>query len=271
VNKAAKTILFAIVYIYLGMAALLYFQQRSLMYFPGGERENIATFKITQPEIISVQSTPDISFNAWYWPADIGMPTLVFFHGNGQAYQYWVNKLMIYHNQGYGVFFTDYRGYGGAKGNPGEQGIYTDARAHINSLLKSTNLTTNDLIYHGESLGTGVATQMAIEFPPKAIIYESAYSATNDIGKSRYWMFPIDLLMKDKYRSADKIKTLTMPKLFVHGTKDKVIPIRFGRALYDAAPEPKKWIEIENAGHNDLYDNGAQLHISKFLSTLINQ
>ena len=257
-----------LVYCYLGMMAIMYFQQRSLLYFPGGARPDIAALTQTQPTIIPVQSDEDIAFNAWYWPAKENMPTLVFFHGNGQAYEYWVNKLMIYHAQGYGVFFTDYRGYGGAKGKPTEQGIYADARAHINALIDATQLTPDALVYYGESLGTGVATQMATEFPPMAIVYESAYSGLNEVAKSRYGIFPIDILMKDKFRSIDKISALTMPKLFVHGAIDVVVPIRFGRALFDAAPEPKQWIEIENAGHNNLYDHGAQLQISQFLSTL---
>lgn len=270
-NKTLKTIVFCVIYLYIGMAAMLYFQQRSLMYFPGAEREDIAAFNIPQPEIITVQSEPDITFNAWHWPAAPDMPTIVFFHGNGQAYPYWVNKLMIYHDEGYGIFFTDYRGYGGVNGKPSEQGIYTDARAHINTFMQSTGLKPENLIYLGESLGTGVATQMATEFPPKAIIYESAYSGTNDIAKGRYWMFPIDMLMRDKYRSADKIKTLNMPKFFIHGKQDRVIPIRYGRALFEAATEPKQMVELNNAGHNNLYDHGAQLHISRFLSTLPNR
>jgi len=269
-NKALKTVIFSIIYLYIGMAALLYFQQRSLMYFPGGEREDIATFDIPQPKTIPVQSEPGITFNAWYWPAEAEMATIVFFHGNGQAYPYWINKLMLYHNEGYGIFFTDYRGYGGVNGKPSEKGIYTDARAHLRALMQATGLKPENLVYLGESLGTGVATQMATEFPPQAIIYESAYSGTNDIAKGRYWMFPIDLLMKDKYRSIDKIKSLTMPKLFIHGKQDAVIPIRYARKLFQTAPEPKQMVELNNAGHNNLYDHGAQLHISRFLSKLPN-
>ena len=257
--------------LYCCLTAVLYLTQRSLMYFPGGEREDIGVLTKIVPQIIPVQSDEGIQFDSWYWSAKDDKPTIVFFHGNGQAYQYWVNKLMVYQAQGFGVFLTDYRGYGGVAGKPTEQGLYKDARAHLKALIKLTQLKSEDLIYYGESLGTGVATQMATELPPKAIIYESAYSSTSDVAKSRYWMFPVDLMMKDQFRSKDKVGQLKMPKIFIHAKKDMIIPMHFGRALYDISPEPKQWVVIEKSGHNDLYDHGAQLHINEFLSTLLQQ
>ena len=253
---------------YFSFLALLYVMQRNFLYFPGGDRPPIESLTQTIPETISVETEDGIVFSAWYWPAKGNKPTLVFFHGNGQAYQFWVNKAVVYVNEGYGAYFTDYRGYGGVDGKPTEEGIYIDARAHLKTLFEKKNLNPEDVIYYGESLGTGVAVQMAAEFQPKALILESAYTATSDVAKSRYWMFPVDILMKDQYRSIDKIEGLTMPKKFIHAKKDMVIPIRFGRNLYKAAPEPKAWTTIEKGGHNDLYDNGAQLHILEFLRTL---
>ncbi len=269
-KKKIMDIILAFVLFYSFMMAFLYFSQRGMMYFPGGAREDISQLTQTLPEIIPVTTEDNIAFQAWHWPAKENLPTLVFFHGNGQAYPYWVDKVMIYHAQGYGVYFTDYRGYGGVAGQPTEQGVYKDARAHVKALFER-GVPSQDMVYYGESLGTGVATQMANEFPPQGIIYESAYSATSEVAKSRFWMFPVDILMKDQFRSIDKISALTMPKIFVHGERDVVIPIRYGRALYDAAPQPKKWVKIDNGGHNDLYNRGAQLHILDFLSTLVKE
>mgnify|MGYP001796117684 CR=1 FL=1 len=263
-----KRIALTLLLVYLGLMAVIYVTQRNFLYFPGGDRPDISTLTDTLPQIISVQSTPEIKFDAWYWPAQNNLPSIVFFHGNGQAYQYWVIKLTPYIEQGYGIFFTDYRGYGGVEGNPSEEGIYEDARAHINALMSETNLKSSDMIFYGESLGSAVATQMATEFPPQAIVYEGAFDAASEVAKIRFGIFPIDLLMKDQFRSIDKIEKLTMPKFFIHGKRDMIIPIWFGKNLYEAAPQPKTWKIIENAGHNDLYDNGAQLHILQFLSTL---
>ncbi|MFK7840568.1 MAG: alpha/beta hydrolase [Bdellovibrionales bacterium] len=268
IKKAAVKIIMIALYTYIGFMVILYTQQRSMLYFPGGQRPVIEDLTSIIPTIIPVKSDENIEFKAWHWAAKEQMPTLIFFHGNGQDYQYWVNKLMHYQKRGFGVLFTDYRGYGGVNGKPTEEGIYRDARAHINAILE-TGLKEHNLIFYGESLGTGVATQMATEFTPKAVIFESAYSGTNEVAKGRYGMFPIDLLMKDQYRSIEKIHQLTMPKFFIHAENDNIIPIAYALKLYKAAPEPKTWVTIEKAGHNNLYDYGAQLHILEFLSTLM--
>lgn len=254
---------------YVALTVFLYFYQRNLLYFPGGPRPALEA--AVQPEIISVTPEDGIELEGLYWPAQDGLLTLVFFHGNGQAYQYWVDKLMNHQKLGYGVFFTDYRGYGGTKGQPSEQGIYTDARAFISALASQKSVSTEDMIFYGESLGTGVAVQMATEYSPKALILESAYSATVDVAKGRYGVFPVELLMKDKFISRDKIGELTMPKLFIHAGRDIIIPIKYGRKLYKAAPEPKLWVTIPEAGHNNLYDHGAALHIHEFLRKIQTQ
>jgi len=266
-KKKIMNILFGTVLFYCLFLAVIYVTQRDMMYFPGGPRPDISTLIDKKPAILTITAKDGITFNAWYWPAEDFAPTIVFFHGNGQAYQYWVNKMKPYLDKGYGVYFTDYRGYGGVTGKPSEEGIYTDARAHLNALF-AKGVQAEDMVYYGESLGTGVATQMATEFPPKAIIFESAYSATSEVAKMRFPILPVDLLMKDKFESIKKIPDLTMPKIFIHGERDMIIPIRFGRDLFEAAPEPKQWVEIKNSGHNALYDYGAQLHILQFLSTL---
>ena len=268
VKKRLMDFLIALILFYVGSTAVLYFMQSKLLYFPGGEREPVSQLTDTNPETLTVRPDYDIQLDGLYWPAKDGYPTIVFFHGNGQAYQFWVNKLLNFYREGYGVLFTDYRGYGGAAGKPSEQGIYKDARSFLKRLNEQENIDFSDMIFFGESLGTGVAIQMATEFPPKALILESAYTSTADVAKSRYWFVPVETLMRDQYRSIDKIETLTMPKFFLHGERDNIIPIRFGRVLYEAAPEPKSFQVIANAEHNNLYEHGAALHILDFLSTI---
>jgi len=255
--------------LYTFICAFLFFYQRNLMYFPDGDRPGV-NFE-TVPQTITVEPEDGIMIEGWYWPAQKDLPTIVFFHGNGHAYQYWVDKLMVYHREGYGALFTDYRGYGGAAGQPSEEGLYHDARSFITALNNMNNIDLDQMIFYGESLGAGIAVQMALEFPAKAVILESAKSSAVDIAKRRYWMLPVNLLMKDQYRNLDKIHNLNMPKFFIHGERDMIIPIAYGQRLYDAAPEPKQFRSLPNAGHNDLYEHGAGLHISAFLSRIMEQ
>ena len=255
--------------IYLIVLGFLYLYQRNLMYFPGGEREPIEHITDVLPETITVHPEEDIELQGFYWPAqDPGKPTIVYFHGNAQAYEFWMDKLKVYVDQGYGAYFTDYRGYGGQPGTPTEEGIYQDARSFIKGLKGYSGLTDQDLVLYGESLGSGVAVQMATEFDAKALILESPYSATVDVAQDRYWIFPARFLMKDQFLSREKIDDLTMPKIFVHAQRDMVIPIKFATKLYERAAEPKEFHVIAKAGHNNLYDFGAQLHILEFLRTL---
>lgn len=117
-------------------------------------------------------------------------------------------------------------------------------------------------------MGTGVAVQMATEFPVRAVILESAYDSTLAVAQNTYWMFPVSLLMKDQFRSIDKVDGLRMPFLMLHALKDEVIPISHAENLFNAIKAPKKFIRIEQGGHNDFLNNGALAHKLRFLSEL---
>jgi len=268
-KKAMNEILIGIVIFYCLVLGYMYFNQRAMLYFPASSKPSYSVLGITAPEIVNISPEPSLTIEGWYWPpAKEGNETIVFFHGNGQAYQYWMDKLKLFRNAGFGTLHAEYRGYAGNAGQPTEQGLYADARAYIKWLEEHKNTKPENIILYGESLGTGVVVQMATEFPVKAIILESPYTSTAELGQSKYPIFPVMWLMKDQYRSIDKIAGLSMPKLIVHGELDQIIPIRFGRELYEKADEPKDFIEIKGAGHNDLYDHAAPLHVMQFLSTI---
>ncbi len=248
----------------------MYFNQRNMMYFPGGARDDIASLTDVMPQIIAASSEPGIDFQTWYWPPSTPKkPVIVFFHGNAQGYKAELDNLLSYHiDHGYGLFYIDYRGYGGVAGQPSENGLYVDARAQINALMRDTGLTSDDMVFYGHSMGSGVATQMAVEFTPRAIIYEGAFSATLDIAKGRFPYIPVTYLMKDKFLNRDKMGALTMPKLFLHGQKDTVVPMKFGKQLFDSAPDIKYWTLFPEGGHSDLYSFDARTSILEFLKGL---
>lgn len=260
------TLIFGLVFVYLALLAFLFFQQRSMMYFPGGPRPPALHFDA--PEIARVMPGPDLAIEGWYWPAKPGFETIVFFHGNGQDYIHWMQKLAVFREAGYGALHAEYRGYGGNPGKPSEAGLYQDARSYIDWLKDVHDIAPENIVLYGESLGTGVAVQMATEFPVKAIILESPYSSAADVAQAIYPYFPVRLVMMDQYQSISKTKTLDMPKLLIHAVNDEIIPISFARRLYETMGDPKTFITIEGGGHNDLYDHGAALHVLPFLSTI---
>jgi len=121
----------------------------------------------------------------------------------------------------------------------------------------------------GFSLGSGVAVQMATEYEEiKALILQAFYNAMSEVAKRQYWMFPVDWVMHDQYRSIDKIADIKMPVFMIHGERDTIIPIGLAQELHEAAPEPKTFIRLPQAGHNDLYYHGTKDYTLEFLQSL---
>jgi len=150
------------------------------------------------------------------------------------------------------VLIIDYRGYGRSEGRPFEQGLYLDALAAYDWWGKERAIDRSRLILVGESLGGAVAVDLAARVPVDGIILQSTFTTAWDMAKT---IFPLGLLQPltgVRFDSADKIQRLTCPKLFIHGNRDDIVPLRLGRKLFDAAPPPKEFYEVQGAGHNDL-------------------
>ena len=247
-------------------------KQRDFMYFPAGERPEEAIIA-SGADNISVMTADGLKLNGLYWPSEnTGMPVIIFFHGNVQDYDFFLSRAREFSDAGYGFLLAEYRGYGGNPGKPSEEGLYYDARAYINALSKKFGTPVSNMVFIGYSLGTGVAVQMALEYKDVAgLVLQGAYIATSDVAKMKYWMFPVDFVMQDQYRSIDKIADVKAPLLMIHGARDTTIPIKLAEDLYSAAKRSKLFIRLEHAGHNDIYDHDAFAHTDKFIKTLLGQ
>jgi fermentation-respiration switch protein FrsA (DUF1100 family) len=179
------------------------------------------------------------------------------FHGAGVHIGYNGFKERLLLDGGYGVFACEYRGFAGNPGTPTDNGLYMDARA-VMQWLKERGYSESKIVLYGESLGTGVAVQMATEYKVSAVVLEAPYSSTLEVAEYLYPFVPVRYLMKDNLDSLSKIGNAKAPLLIIHGTQDSLIPICFGRKLFDAASEPKTFIPVEGAEHPpDLYKRGA--------------
>ncbi|HKI70210.1 MAG TPA: alpha/beta hydrolase [Verrucomicrobiae bacterium] len=213
-------------------------------------------------------STEDgLSLAAWYKPAAAGKPTIVYFHGNaGNLLNHsWIARPLI--DKGYGVLLLEYRGYGGNPGTPAEEGLYQDGDAAVR-FLESLGLETTDLVFFGQSLGTGVAVEMALRFPPKALILQSPYTSVPATGQHHYWYVPVKWLAKDRFDSAGKVNRIKSPLLVVYAEHDNIIPGQFSVDLFTQANEPKTLVAIPEGGHNDVAENGALTAVIDFMETL---
>ena len=159
-----------------------------------------------------------------------------------------------------------YRGFGNP-GAPSEQGLYNDARAALGELHKR-GVPDKAIVLYGESMGTGVATQMATEINAAALILESPYTSVPDVGADRYPVVPVRWILRDRYDSLSKISSVHMPLLLLHGEQDQVVPVRFGKQLFAAANDPKQAEFVPDAGHNDVYSLRVQELVLNFLAKL---
>lgn len=268
-KKRLKALLYEIVFLYIGFVAVIFLFQRHMMYVPDVTRPEPAAFNCGDMSVIDVVTTDGLTLHGWYKaPAGKDKPVILMFHGNAGniGYRYYMARFWLDH--GYGVLMAEYRGFGGNPGSPTEQGLYRDARAYV-AWLMAKGFTPSQIVLKGESLGTAIASQMATETSGfRALVLESAFTSSGDVAQKHYFYIPAKLLLRDRYDNLSKIRNIKIPVLFVHGVLDHIVPYGQGKAVFDAANEPKKLAAITDAGHNDLYIHGAGPKILEFLEGL---
>jgi fermentation-respiration switch protein FrsA (DUF1100 family) len=154
-------------------------------------------------------------------------------------------------HHGLQVLLVDYRGYGGNLGTPTENGFAADSRAAHAYLAARPDVDASRIAYFGESLGTAVAIDLAVEHPPAAIVLRSPFTSMADVGQFHYPFLPVRLLLRDRFAAIDQIRRIRVPLLVIAGGRDQTVPIENSRRLYDAAVAPKTLLVLPNADHND--------------------
>lgn len=199
-----------------------------------------------------LQDADGTHITTWYIPAKQGQPTLIHFHGNAGNIANRVPYYKALSEAGLGVLAVEYRGYGTSEGSPTEQGFYEDGRTAVKYLTQQQHVPLEHIMFYGESIGTGVAVQMAKEFNAGGVILQSPYTSMASIGASRYPWMPVGLLLTDRFDSINKISSVKIPALILHGDEDTVIPFKEGQTLFDHANQPKDFVLFPGRGHNDL-------------------
>ena len=263
VARVVAVLLAGVLVVYGGAIVYLYTQQARLLYMntPGAETPDIQGLAIRDVRI----KTPDgETLEAWYEPPRPGMPVILFLHGQGAGLAMGKWRYIRMHKEGVGYLALAYRGFSGSTGTPSEKGLFTDGVAAYD-WLKAQGFKDSDIVIHGHSLGSGVATYVATQRPARALILEAPFTAASDVARERYPYMPVDLLMHDRFESRKRIKDVHMPLLIAHGTADHVVPFSEGKALYDLANEPKTFVVMPGSDHNTLTRDGVYDHYWAFL------
>ena len=243
--------------VYAGVVGGMYLIQRSLMYHPVGDLPAPAAVGLGDMEAVTLRTADGLELVSWYRPAARPeLPELVFFTGNAGNISWRAERIRRFLDAGFGVLLVSYRGFGDNPGKPTEAGLYADGRAAL-AFLEAREVPGERIALFGESLGTGVAVRMASEHEVGAVVLESPYTSTADVGQRAYPIIPVKLLMKDRFDSLSRIATIDAPLLVIHGEADRVIPAVLGRELFAAAVEPKTAVFIPGATHDSLDAFGA--------------
>ncbi len=254
--------------IYLAALGFLWATQRSHIYRPGiGPLDLINSTVASFMREETIRTSDGLILTAWYAPAKEGQRTIVYIHGNAGTLGDRHGRVLPYLERGFGLLLVGYRGYGGNPGEPTEDGLYEDGRAHLNWLALQ-GVKNDDVVLYGESLGAAIATQMAIERKVGALVLEAPFASIPLSARDRFPLFAFDILIKDKFANIDKIDRINTPLFIIHGARDRVTPQRFGRMLFDRAREPKSALWPTEAGHNDLAQFGMIEAVLRFLDAL---
>ena len=248
--------------------AVMYMLQRSIMYFPIRSLSAPAQAGVPDMDVVTLSTADGLKLKAWFKTPEnkhsILRPTIVYFHGNGGGIAFRGARIRPYLDRGFGVLLVEYRGYSGNPGDPTEQGLYEDGRASL-EFVKNVGIPLDQVVLLGESLGSGVAVQMATEFDVGATVLEAPFSSAVDVAAAAYWFLPVRWLLKDRYDSISKIDRVRSPLFLVHGERDRIVPIKLGRRLFSAANDPKEAAYLPHAGHNDLPAHGSIQLVIEFL------
>ncbi len=230
---------------------LSYIFQRHLIYFPDKHKPRLQDYNATDMCLVKLRTKDNIELSSWYKSAKQNQPTLLFLHGNAGNIGYRMPLIRKFIKAGFGVFLLEYRGYGGNKGSPTEQGLYEDGQTALTFLYKK-GIKPQKIILYGESLGTGIATKLAAENPIACIILQSPFTSLANLARFHY---PWSIIKPwDKYSSIKRMKQIHAPLLVVHGKKDNIVPFTEGLAIFNEANNPKDIFVFDEKNHNDLWD-----------------
>ncbi|MFO7695305.1 MAG: alpha/beta hydrolase [Vicinamibacterales bacterium] len=232
---------------------LLWAGQRSLMYLPIGTATPPSDAGLPEAEELSVKTSDGLSLGAWFLRPGQGraLASVIVFNGNAGNRSFRAPLARRLADAGFNVCLFDYRGYGGNAGSPSEEGLLRDARAVVATVARRPDVEPDRIILLGESLGTGVAVALAAEVSPLALVLRSPFTSMTDVAAHHYRFLPVRQLLWDRYDSLSRVRVLTCPVAIVAGDGDRVVPYALSRRLFDALPEPKRFITVRGADHND--------------------
>lgn len=233
------------------IVAFFYTSQRSILFPAPSGYEAPAAVGLQEVREVPLETADGERVMTWRTgrPGEHGgRPLVLFFHGNGDRLPSLADHIRHWQGRGLDVVLATYRGYPGSTGEPSEAALVDDSVAIFDDVV-AEGVRPQDILVAGFSLGSAVATAVAAKRPSAGLFLQAPMSGIDEVASHHYPYLPVRPLMKDPFRSIDRIGQVDAPVFIVHGALDGLVPPRFGRRLFAAAPEPKDMLVLPAAGH----------------------
>ncbi len=270
-KRMIYTVLICLVLGYLFLVGFVYLRQGSMLYYPVREITETPKSIDLDFEEITLRTKDGFNISAWFIPSQTERGVVLFCHGNAGNISHRLDSIRIFHDLNLSVFIFDYRGYGKSEGSPTEKGTYLDAESAWDYLVDIRHVKPEKVILFGRSLGSAVASEIALRHKAGALIIESGFKSVPDLGSKFFPYLPVKLISRYHYSTIEKVDKIDLPKLFIHSPQDEIIPFEQGVALFEKAKGPKEFLQIMG-GHNEgflisgrIYIDGLDRFISKYL------
>jgi len=204
-------------------------------------------------EEVNFKTSDGEVLNGWFIPAEDSRIAVLYCHGNAGNISHRLHKAEFFHKMGVNFFIFDYRGYGKSSGFANEQGLYKDAQAAYDYLVSTGLAEAKKIVIYGKSLGGAVAADLCLRREAGLLVLEGSFSSVASLAQQLYPFLPMKFLVTQKYDTLSKIKSITIPKLVVHGRDDEVIDFRHGEILFEAASGRKEFLPFGGGHNDDLY------------------
>lgn len=229
---------------YLLVLLVIFMMQSKLFYYPQKDIWATPEDVDLQYENVMFHTEDNIALNGWFVPSESAELTVLFFHGNAGNISDRLQTLQMLNELGLNVFIFDYRGYGHSEGHPTEQGTYQDGIAAWNYLTSDRGIADSSIVIMGRSLGGSIASWVSARHHPAAAVIESTFTSAADIGADLYPWLPVRWMIKYEYNTIENLKQIKSPLFMAHSPSDQIVPFHHGRTLFEAANEPKMFVEL---------------------------
>jgi fermentation-respiration switch protein FrsA (DUF1100 family) len=257
----------SVVLAYFIIILFVYFYQRNLLYHPS-ENNYLNDKIIFNYEEILIETDKKIKLKSWFIKKDLDkFKTILIFHGNAGNLFNRVYKLNELNKLDVNILLISWRGFSGNKGKPTEKNLYRDADESV-KWLNNQGVISKNIILYGESLGTGVATELGTSNAFGGIILESPFTSIANAAKIYYPYLPVSIILKDRYDSIGKIKNINTPIFIMHGKMDNIVPQQMGLELFEKANNPKYSYFPEDDDHMMNYNKQLLNEIKLFINKI---